>query len=84
MCPVCGSCSDTNEKKTSQLGKALAITLGIVACISAVAYLAVKLYRRFCMIDRIDKDAIDNDAFLADEDSATAETPSESVETEDK
>lgn len=81
MCPMCNSCSDEREMKKTGLGKALAITLGIVAAISAVAYIAVKLYRRFCMIDRIDKDAIDNDAFLADEENASQEEQTESAKT---
>lgn len=81
MCPMCASYAEQEEKKTTSLGKALAVVLGIVAAISAVAYITVKLYRRFCMIDRIDKDAIDNDAFLADEETATPEEPSESPKT---
>lgn len=54
-----------NEKKTNY-GKIIAITLAAVAGACAIIWFALKLYRKYCLLDRYDYDDDFNDLPDAD------------------
>lgn len=55
------------KKKKAHPGKVILVFLGICAGLAALGYAAVKVYRKFCVIDKINKEAIDDDEPLAGE-----------------
>ncbi|MBQ9415440.1 MAG: hypothetical protein IJU20_01190 [Clostridia bacterium] len=69
------------KKKKTSVGKVFLILTAVCAGISAVAYASIKLYRKFCVIDNVDKDAIDDDDFLT-EDSDTSSSEEEGTNAE--
>ena len=71
------------KKKKTGAGKILLIITAIAAGIAAVAYAAVKLYRKFCVIDNVDKDAIDDNDFLTEDTDDTQKDNSDSDSTTD-
>ncbi len=68
------------KKKKSNAGKVIAIFLAVCAGLAALGYAAVKLYRRFVVIDKINKDAIDNDEPLAGEEAEEETAEDEKAE----